>query len=250
MPLEDRDRFIGWVDTINEKVDRDPTAPPPPELLEAAGALFGYLQNYVDEKRAHPGDDMLSSVLALDGDDAWSNEEILGLCFLFVLAGLDTVTASIGFILLQLAQNPQLRRDLVADPSLVTPMIEEILRLELPAPTTPRVTTADVEVCGTHIPAGSNVSLCLATANRDTSRFTVPNEIHLGQADHGHLSFGGGIHRCLGSHLARRELRLVVEEWHKLIPEYDLAPGSEPSVVWPSGTLHLGSLPLVFPPRF
>ena len=66
--------------------------------------------------------------------------------------------------------------------------------------------------------------------------------------DRGHLSFGGGIHRCLGSHLARRELRLVVEEFHKTIPDYELAPGADPRIVWPSGTHHLVSLPLRFQP--
>ncbi len=124
-----------------------------------------------------------------------------------------------------------------------------LLRLELPAPTTPRVATQDVEVCGVRIPAGSPVMLCLATANRDPARFEHPDGIDLTQADRGHLSFGGGIHRCLGSHLARRELRLVVEEFHRLIPDYEIRSGFEPEVVWPAGTLHLRSLPLVFAPR-
>jgi cytochrome P450 len=109
------------------------------------------------------------------------------------------------------------------------------------------VTTQDVEVCGTTIPAGSTVMVCIATANRDPARFDDPDEIDLDRSDFAHLSFGGGIHRCLGSHLARRELRLVVEEFHRLIPEYEIAPGFEPQVAWPSGTLHLTSLPLVFP---
>jgi len=142
---------------------------------------------------------------------------------------------------------PEDRRRLIADPSAVGPVIEEVLRLELPAPITPRVVTQDVDVCGTRIPAGAQVALCLATANREPGWFAQPDEIGLDQADGGHLAFGGGIHRCLGSHLARRELRLVVEEFHKLIPDYEVAPGSDPQVAWPSGTLHLTSLPLVFP---
>jgi cytochrome P450 len=246
MPLEDRDRFIDWAETIIEH-STSGTGDPTPEALENAMALFGYLQRYVDEKRANPGDDMLSRVLSLSGEEEWSNDEVLGLCFLFTLAGLDTVTASIGFTLMHLARNADVRRSLVADPSLTSPVIEEILRLELPAPMTPRVTMRDVEVCGITIPEGSTVKLCLATVNRDESRFEHPDGIDVAQAEHGHLTFGGGIHRCLGSHLARRELRLVVEEWHKLIPEYEIAPGFEPEVVWPAGTLHLKSLALVFP---
>ena len=186
-------------------------------------------------------------MLALQGDDAWSTEEALGLAFLFSVAGLDTVTGAIGFVMLFLARNPELRRRMLADPSLVGPVIEEALRLEPPAPTTPRVTTQDVDVCGVRIPAGSPVMLCLATANRERADYQQPDDLDLAQADRGHVTFGGGIHRCLGSHLARRELHLVVEEFHRMIPEYEVAPGFEPVVVWPSSTLHLASLPLVFP---
>jgi len=247
LPLEDRDRFTGWVDIINGEVSlvgEDPK----PEVMEAAGALFGYLQEYIDKKKAAPGTDMLSQILALSGDDAWTNEEVLGLCFLFTLAGLDTVTSTIGFVMMHLAQDRELRRKVVADPTLVGPAIEEILRLELPAPMTPRFTMEEVEIGGCRIPAGSIVQLAIAAANRDPARFESPNDIDLDQADRGHLAFGGGIHRCLGSHLARRELRLVVEEFHKRIPDYEVAPGAQPEVQWPAGTLHLKSLPLVFPP--
>jgi len=248
LPIADRDRFIAWVDVINGGASLVGDAPNP-AVLEAALAMFGYLQGAIETKRATPGDDMLSRILALSGEDAWTEEEILGLCFLFTLAGLDTVTSAIGFVMLHLATNPELRRRTVADPTLVGPVIEEVLRLELPAPMTPRVTLADVEVGGRRIPAGCVVQLAIAAANRDPSRFPTPDGIDLDQAERGHLAFGGGVHRCLGSHLARRELRLVVEEFHKRIPDYDVAPGVTPAVEWPAGTLHLTSLPLVFAAR-
>jgi cytochrome P450 len=247
MPLEDRDQFIYWAETIIENSNRDPTAELAPEVVECAGALFAYLQRYVDHKRAVPGDDVLSRVLAVDGDAAWSNEEVLGLCFLLVLAGLDTVTAMIGFIIYHLARDADLRRRVVADPELLQPVIEEVLRLEQPAPVQPRVTTADVEVGGVTIPAGSKVAVLVGAANRDPQLFPNPDEIDPAQADTGHVAFGGGIHRCLGSHLARREMRIVLEELHALIPEYSVAEGAEPEIVFPSGTFHLRSLPLVFP---
>lgn len=246
LPLEDRDRFIGLAETIVELAAVD--APElTPKVIEAAGALIGYLQQYVDHKRHSPGDDMLSRVLALSGDEAFTDEETLGLCFLFVLAGLDTVTSAIGFTVLHLARQPDLRRRIIADEALVAPFLEEILRLELPAPLTPRVATRDVEVCGRTIPAGSRVMVAIAAANRDPRQFDAPDDINLEFAARNHLGFGGGVHRCLGSHLARRELRLVVDELHKRIPDYEIAPGCEPRVAWPSGTLHLTSLPLVFP---
>jgi len=247
LPLTDRDQLVSWVETINEQSIPGGTAEPVPAVVEAGMAMLDYVQVCIEEKRQHPGDDMLSRVLALEGDDAWSNDDVLGLCWLLTLAGLDTVTAAIGFTMLHLARNPELRRGMLADPELVGPVIEEVLRIEPPAPNTPRVTTQDVEVCGVHIPAGSPTILFLATANREAGRYEHPDDIDLAQADRGHVTFGGGIHRCLGSHLARREIRLVVEEFHKLIPEYEVAPGFEPRAVWPSSTLHLASLPLVFP---
>jgi len=246
LPLEYRDRFIAWGEAIVKATTAE-VAEPSPETLELAGELFAFLQDCIDAKRKDPGDDMLSRVLSLEGDDAWSDEEVLGLCFLFTLAGLDTVTAAIGFMIYHLATDPALRRRVVAEPDLVGPMIEEILRLELPAPMTPRVTTSDVEVGGKLIPAGSRVMLVIAAANRDPGHFASPNALDVDAGSRSHFGFGGGIHRCLGSHLARRELRLVVEELHRRIPDYELAPGARPAVRWPAGTLALDSLPLVFP---
>lgn len=248
MPVEDRDMFIAWVDTLVEQSTAESGADVAPEVVEAATALFGYLQAFIEQKRTQPGDDVLSAVLALDGDDAFTNEQVLGLCFLFTLAGLDTVTATIGFVIKTLAENPDVRRKLVEDPTRVGATIEEILRMELPAPITPRVTSQDVVVAGTLIPAGSYVNLVLGTANRDPKRFEQPDVLNIDAGDRGHLTFGGGIHRCLGSHLARRELKIVVEELHKLIPDYEIEPGFEPQIVWPSGTHHLVSLPLRFAP--
>jgi len=246
LPLEDRDDLIRWVEIMNENSITG-TGQPTPIVGEAAMSLFGYVQKAIDDKRGKTSDDMLSHILSFTGEDAWSNEEIVGLCILFTVAGLDTVTAAIGFTMLHLAQNPELRRQMLADRELIGPLIEEVLRLEPPAPTTPRVTTQEVEVCGVTIPANSPIMLCLATANRGGDR-ELPDDIDLQHGERGHATFGGGIHRCLGAHLARRELRLVVEEFHKLIPDYELAPGTQPRVVWPSSTLHLKSLPLIFPP--
>jgi cytochrome P450 len=249
LPQDDLQQFLVWVDTLIGGSVVDGIEAATPEQIQAAGELLGYLHEKLEYKRAHLGDDMLSSILALDGDEVWSEQEILGLCFLIVLAGLDTVTAEIGFVFHYLATNPELRARVVSDPSLVPPLIEEVLRLELPAPLLPRVTTQEVEVCGVTIPKGARCFLVLATANREESRGGDPNAVDVDTAARSHLSFGGGMHRCLGSHLARRELRLTIEEFHKRIPEYSLAEGATPRVAWPSGTLHLEEVPLTFPTR-
>jgi cytochrome P450 len=247
LPVADRDRLIDWVETI---IQKSPQLKPEfaDEYRTASWELYDYLLPFVEAKRRDPGDDMLSRILAVDGDEAISVEEVLGICILFCLAGLDTVTGAVGFMLFYLARDPELRRRVLADPALVNPMIEEVLRLEPPAPMFPRTVTRDVEVCGVSIPAGDRVLMCLAVVNRSAQTYDQPDAIDLDQADRGHVTFGGGVHRCLGSHLARREMRLVFEELHAQIPEYEIAEGFEPEIAWPSGTLHLRSLPLVFPP--
>jgi cytochrome P450 len=249
MPLEDRDKFIEWEEQIVDNSLIAAGEEPRPEVYEAAAEIFAYLSVFIEKKRAEPGDDLISKILHLEGDDAWTDEEILGMCFLFILAGLDTVSAAIGFLFLHLARRPDLRHQLVDDSSLIPAFIEEILRLELPAPTTPRVTTEEVQLCGRTIPEGATVFICLATANRDPELFENPNDVSMQHTDRSHFSFGGGIHRCLGSHLARRELLLVVEEFLKQIPEFELRAGEKPEVQWPSGTLHLKSLPIVYPQK-
>jgi len=248
MPLEHRDQFIEWSEFVIEHSVAGMDEPPE-EVIATAGAMFMYINSFIEEKRVEPGDDILSKVLKLEGDEKWSDEEIFGMVFLFILAGLDTVTASIGFTLYHLAKNHDLQAQLRADYSLIPAFIEEILRLEPPAPIGPRITLSEVEVDGVLIPEGSSVSVVLGAANRDERRFPNPDEFSLETADRSHFAFGGGIHRCLGSHLAKRELRLVIEEVFDKIGTFSLASGASPEIVWPSGTSHLKDVPLVFEVR-
>jgi len=247
LPLADRDQLIDWVETILDNSIGVGTAEGKPPVAVATRELLTYITSYIEKKRQEPSDDVLGRILALQGDDAWTTEELLGFVFVFTVAGLDTVAAAIGFTMRHLATHPELRRQVIADPALIGPVVEEMLRLEPPAPGVTRITTQDVEVCGVRIPKGESVVLYMGTANRDPGRYTDPDTFDLAHSELGHMTFGGGIHRCLGSHLARRELRLVVEEFHKQIPEYEIAPGFEPEVKWPSGTIRLASLPLKFP---
>ncbi|MFD6064348.1 cytochrome P450 [Rhodococcus wratislaviensis] len=245
LPLEDRDQLVHWVEEMSA-VSHSKDGGPAQSVQDAANSLIAYLEGAIAAKREHPGDDMLTEVIERAADGQFSDDEILGLAFLFCRAGLHTVTSAIGFLMLHLAQHPEIRRDMEKDPSLVTRVIEESLRTEQPVPFSPRIAMNDVEVCGVQIPAGARVRICLATANRDADKYANPDELDLTAGSPGHLSFGGGIHRCLGSHLARRELKLVVEEFHRRIPDYELKQGAIPQVEWPSGTLHLSELNLVF----
>ncbi|MCW2689233.1 MAG: Cytochrome, partial [Mycobacterium sp.] len=212
--------------------------------LTPALELFTYLTDAITKHRANPGPDILSQVLT--GDDPLDDAEAIGLSYLFVLAGLDTVTSALGSALLKLAREPQLRRKLRDDPEQVKVFVDEIVRLEPPAPVVPRVTTDSVTIGDITLPAGSQVRLCLGAINRDDSDAISANDVVMDGKVHRHWGFGGGPHRCLGSHLARMELTLITNEWLRRVPDFDVEPGVTPEIVFPANTFALGSLPLVF----
>lgn len=239
LPLKDRDRLIAWKDSVIALAD-SPTlegADPTPAL-----ELFAYLTEAINERRANPGRDILSQVIT--GEDALDDAEAIGLSYLFVLAGLDTVTAAMTAALLELARNPELRTTLREDPDQMDVFVEEIVRLEPPAPMLPRVTTAEVTIGDITLPPDTRVRLCIGAINRDDSDAISTNDVVMDGKVHRHWGFGGGPHRCLGSHLARMELTLIVGEWLRRIPEFSLEPGYEPQIVFPANTFGIRSLPL------
>jgi cytochrome P450 len=241
LPLEDRDRLVAWKDAIIDigMLDSIEDADLTPAL-----ELATYLTDAIAEHRRNPGDDILSGVLT--GPDPLDDGEALGLGYVFILAGLDTVTSAIGSALLMLARRPDVRRQLCADPDQIPVFVEELLRLESPAPMIPRVTTRPVTVAGVTLPAGAKVRLPLAAINRDGGDAISGDDVVMDGKLHRHWGFGGGPHRCLGSHLARLELRLVLTEWLRRIPDFEVLPGFEPLVEWPAPSLALLKLPLVF----
>ena len=128
------------------------------------------------------------------------------------------------------------------NPDEIRVFVEEIVRLEPPAPIVPRVTTGEVTVGGVTFPPDTRVRLCLAAINRDDSDAISTNDVVMDGKVHPHWGFGGGPHRCLGSHLARMELTLIVEEWLKRVPDFELAAEANPEIVFPANTFGLGSL--------
>jgi cytochrome P450 len=239
LPLEDRDRLIAWKDSVIALAES-------PSLegvdLTPAMELLAYLTEAVNERRANPGPDILSQVLT--GEDPLDDAEVMGLSFLFVLAGLDTVTAAMTSALLELARNPELRATLRENPDQMSVFVEEIVRLEPPAPMLPRVTTAEVTIGDITLPADTQVRLCVAAINRDDSDDISANDVVMDGKVHRHWGYGGGPHRCLGSHLARMELTLVLDEWLKRIPEFSVQPDYEPHIIFPAQTFALERVPL------
>lgn len=247
LPLDMRDQFIEWKNAVlglsaaSGQTSVDEAAR---EGMQKALELFMYLTDLIQKRRGVPGDDVLSQVLNIEPPDALSDEEVIGLCFLFILAGLDTVMDALGFGMQRLAENPERRREIVTDPSLIPAAMEELLRLDPPAPFIPRVNTEEVTVAGHTLPEGSRITSYLAVANRDERLFSDPYAIDFHRTENRHISFGMGVHRCLGSHLARLEMQVLYEEWHRLIPNYHITPGTAPRVHWPRGTVGLDTLRL------
>ena len=229
LPAKDRDDVIAWKDAA---VDAKP---------EGYG-LLSYFATVIEERRQNPGADMLSQIMT--GPGALTDRELLGMCHLIVLSGLDTVAAAIGFSLLELARRPQLRTDLRKDPSQIRAFIEEIVRLEPAAPIAARVTTDFAKVGGMTLPPGTPVRLCTAAINRDGCDEISTDELVMDAKVHRHWGFGGGPHRCIGSHLARIQLSTVLTEWLRQIPDFGLPPDFVPEIKFPSTYFALTTLPL------
>ena len=238
LPLEDRDTLIGWKDAVVGDKEYLTLA----ELEAGQVELLEYLHKAIQQRRENPGSDMLSQVMTGPGD--FTDLELLGMSHLLILAGLDTVTAIIGFCLFELARRPQLRAELRDNPRQIRVFIEEIIRLQPPAPVAPRIVTEFVNVGGMTLPPGSQVRLCMAVVNRDGSDEWSTDDVVMDGKVHRHWGFGGGPHRCLGSHLARIELTVIVAEWLKQIPDYELPDGYVPEIKFPSKSFALKSLPL------
>jgi len=247
LPLGDRDRLIAWKEAVLGAVGISGAEPPSDSSIALAAELYEYLVSHIAERRRRGGTDVLSQLLADSSEQRLTDEEVLGLSFLFVLAGLDTVTSALSMAFAALASQPALRQQIVDDPAMIPDAVEELLRFDGPVVTVPRVATQDVEVAGQVIPADSYVAVAIGAANRDPAGHQDPDAIDF-RRNEGHLAFGAGPHGCLGAHLARLEMRVALEEWHRRIPDYQLAPGASTTADWPAALVGLDSLPLVFAP--
>jgi cytochrome P450 len=222
VPQEDRLKIFHWSNAIGSLGIEDPDYAPTPEALgEAVMAMMGYCSELVAVRRKHPGDDILSALIVAEVDGERLSESQLGEFFLLLaIAGNETTRNTMSHGILALSDNPEQRAALAADPSLIPGAVDELLRWTTPVIHFRRTVTQDCEVAGQKIPAGDWVAIHYLSANRDETVFEDPNRFDITRPDAGHAAFGGGgTHFCLGSQLAKLELRVMFEELYSRVPE-------------------------------
>jgi cytochrome P450 len=229
-PIADLDFFLDFKDGVihpeGETVEEMNA-----NMAVAGGKLLEYFAGFLADRRAETEEknDIIAVLLRskVDGEPI-TELELLNILFLLMFAGLDTVTASMSCIFAWLGQHPEERDRLVADPSLIPAAVEEIMRYESPVPSGQRFATEDIDLGGgLVIKAGDAIHAIWAAANVDPTAYDDPLRVDFGRGRMNHIVFASGTHRCLGSHLARLELRIAVEELLHRIPDYAVTAGDQ-----------------------
>ncbi|WUC39723.1 cytochrome P450 [Streptomyces sp. NBC_00557] len=215
VPREDEPRFHLWVNDIMNSIDYDPATDPKQKLdkgVQARKDLRQRLGELVEQCHRRPGDGLLSRMANDDGPDGrMTDAEIVATAKLLLIAGHETVVNLITNGMLTLLRHPQVLQRLRAEPDLIVPLVEELLRYEPSVHIIPwRVAYSDITVADTVIPQGSQVMLMLASGSRDPDRFHDPDRFDPDRRDNQHLGFGNGIHFCFGGPLARRETQIAL----------------------------------------
>lgn len=219
VPREDQDELREWSDAMlhREEGDADIT----PAGMEGAINLYQYFDRAIADRRVNPSDDLVGALVTAQEDDrSLSPGEVLGFCFLLIIAGNETTTKLIGNALYWLHGFPDQRAQLLADPSRIPGAVEETLRYDTSTQALARLLMCDVELHGITLPAGSKGLLLFGSANRDERRWDEPDRFDLARNPAGHLAFGHGIHHCLGAALARLETRVALDVLLPVLGEY------------------------------
>jgi cytochrome P450 len=228
LPEEDGDLYRKWIKQILETGITDNSV-----LIEAVGEMTHYFMGHVHERMEKPGDDLISYLLNVKyNGQGLSVENVIGSLRLLLIAGIDTTWSGIGSCIWHLAKTPEDRRRLVKEPQLMPTAIEEFLRAYAPV-TMAREVVKEVQINGCTFNPGQMVLLSFPAANRDPDMFSDANKVIIDRKENRHAAFGLGIHRCVGSNLARMEMTVAVAELLKRIPEFNLAG----PVKWSEGTV-------------
>lgn len=217
LPLDKLDEFLEWEHGLLHE----------PDMAKIAAATLKvkqYLMGVIEERRREPRNDLISfGIQAKVGDRQMTQDELFGFCFNLFIGGLDTVSTNLGLHFRYLAEHRNQQNQLRQHPEQIPAAVEELLRAYA-AVTTARTCVKPISIADVQIMPGDKVLMATTLANRDPEAFDHPNEVRLDRNPR-HISFGNGIHRCLGAPLARRELTIAMEEFLREIPEFGIAPG-------------------------
>ncbi|WP_322517933.1 cytochrome P450 [Rhodopseudomonas palustris] len=241
IPETDSDQFIQWIHEILELGIHDDAT-----LMKALQEMSVYFAGHIAARKNKPSDDLITTLMnARDADGRpLSDIHVLGSLRLLLIAGIDTTWSAIGAALWHLAAHPEDRARLIAEPELMPTAIEEFLRAYAPV-TMAREVMKETTIAGCPVKPGNMVLLSFPAANRDPDVFPEADRVKIDRKENPHVAFGLGIHRCVGSNLARMEMTVAIEQWLKRIPEFTLDP-TEP-VRWSEGTVRgPRQLPLLF----
>ena len=241
IPEKDGDLFIKWIHGILELGIKDDKA-----LMSAVQEMGAYFAGHIQHRKTHPSDDLISTLMnARDRDgQPLSDIHVLGSLRLLLIAGIDTTWSAIGSSLWHLARTPADRERLVAEPELMPLAVEELLRAYSPV-TMAREVMKETTISGCPVKPGNMVLLSFPAANRDPAMFPDADKVVIDRKENRHAAFGLGIHRCVGSNLARMEMTVAIQEWLKRIPDFRLDPAGK--VTWSEGTVRgPRQLPVLF----
>jgi cytochrome P450 len=231
IPEKDSDLFIRWIHEILELGIKDNEI-----FLRGIREMGEYFAGHIEERKKHPTDDLISTLMNAKGKDGQplSDEHVQGSLRLLLIAGIDTTWSAIGSSLWHLAKTPADRQRLVAEPALMPSAVEELLRAYSPV-TMAREVMKETVISGCPVKPGNMVLLSFPAANRDPAVFPDADKVLIDRKENRHAAFGLGIHRCVGSNLARMEMTVALEEWLKRIPDFRLDPAGQ--VKWSEGTV-------------
>ena len=241
IPEKDSDLFIKWIHEILELGIKDDSA-----LMRAVQEMTGYFVGHIEARKKKPTDDLISTLMNAKGPDGKPLEDghVLGSLRLLLIAGIDTTWSAIGASLWHLARTPSDRDRLIREPELMPTAIEEFLRAYSPV-TMAREVMKDTTISGCPVHKNNMVLLSFPAANRDPAVFPDADKVVIDRKENRHAAFGLGIHRCVGSNLARMEMIVAIEEWLKRIPEFRIDPAGK--VRWSEGTVRgPRELPVLF----
>ncbi|HYO89887.1 MAG TPA: cytochrome P450 [Candidatus Limnocylindrales bacterium] len=244
VPEADHARLKEWSRGISPSLDFDNRHEIYVHASTATAAFYAYLQTLVEERRKHPGDDLLSALVAAEAEgEHLSEHELLATAMLLLVAGHETTVNLIGNGTLALLRQRDQWERITANPALAKGAVEELLRFDSPVQLTARWVLADTDMLGVPMRVGEQVTLLLGAANRDPARFPSPSRLDITRDASGHLAFGNGIHYCIGAPLARLEGQIIFETLARRAPTLRL--GEQAPVYRPTMTLRgLQSLPV------